>query len=115
MNLTTQRLPSASWLNSARWLVKDGATIVGMIERFGPHKDEEHPWKMYLGIGESIRYLGATYQGMTAALDLLGQNLERIAEDDRDCRRAIMATGRGIARDNDPHRGTVPMPEDWGA
>ena len=115
MNLMTKRVPLPSWSAVARWLVLDGTTVVGMIERTGPSKDEEHPWKMFMGIGESARYLGCTYQGMPTALDLIGQNLQRLNEDDRDCRSMILNTERQMQRDSDPHRGTVPMPDDWGA
>ena len=115
MKLTTQKLPKKPYPSSTCWLVFDGQTTVGMIERFGPSKGEEHPWKMYLGIGDSIRDLGATFCDLKTALDLIGQNLQRLEDEDRDCRRMILNTERQLQRDSDPHRGTVPMPEDWGA
>lgn len=46
----------------AIYLVKEGGTVIGMLEKYRDTRTEHHPWKAYLGYGASRRHLGAFYQ-----------------------------------------------------
>jgi hypothetical protein len=89
---------------SGLWLVRRGATILGMLEKYKDTKHYHHPWKAYAGHGLTAKFLGSFYEprtgwpthddmnmsGKNGAIDAIVQadreRQSRIARDDQDAR-----------------------------
>ncbi len=56
--------------DSMKAVVVDGREI-GFITKYRNTKFETHPWKAYLGKGETSRHLEATYVSEKAAVDII--------------------------------------------
>lgn len=72
--MTVQKLhPRDAWLvdrngNSCCYLVKDGGHICGLLEK---EPGRGQPWKAFHGVGRESRYLGSSYTGRDAAVEMV--------------------------------------------
>lgn len=67
--------PRDAWLvdrsgKSCCYLVKDGGHIWGLLEK---EPGRGMPWKAYHGVGMKSRYLGSSYTGREAAVEMVVQ------------------------------------------
>jgi len=74
--MTVEKLnPRDAWLvdrsgKSCCYLVKDGGHIYGLLEK---EPGRGMPWKAYHGVGMKSRYLGSSYAGRGAAVEMVVQ------------------------------------------
>lgn len=76
--MTVEKLnPRDAWLvdrsgKSCCYLLKDGGHIIGLLEK---EPGRGMPWKAYHGVGRESRYLGSSYAGREAAVEMIVQAL----------------------------------------
>lgn len=74
--MTVEKLnPRDAWLvdrsgKSCCYLVKDGGHIYGLLEK---EPGRGMPWKAFHGVGIKSRYLGSSYTGREAAVEMVMQ------------------------------------------
>jgi hypothetical protein len=76
--MTVEKLnPRDAWLvdrsgKSCCYLVKDIGYIYGLLEK---EPGRGMPWKAFLGVGKESKYLGSSYTGKDAAVDMVMQGV----------------------------------------
>lgn len=55
----------------SQWLVTLDGEEVGLLERYDRSMGGDHPWKAYLGLGMSQKFLGAFYGDQKPALEAI--------------------------------------------
>lgn len=51
------------------FVVSVGSKEIGFVTKFKNTKTDKHPWKAFVGIGVSAKFLGAYYEGKAAAVN----------------------------------------------
>lgn len=72
---TTKIVPGAAWRPERLWAVSLGGKEIGFITKFRNTRTDTHPWKCYLGKGETAQFLGVAYQGLAYAAQLVEDEL----------------------------------------
>lgn len=75
MKYKIEQIQSARREVPARYLVRNSSGgIVGMLEKFRNDSSTVHHWKAFIGIGDTLHYLGAFYGGRKEALRAITEN-----------------------------------------
>jgi hypothetical protein len=76
--LMTRLIPESIQLDCpARYVVVQGSREVGLLEKYANTRDEEHPWKAFLGVGPGCKFIDAFYgtRGRACALAAIARLL----------------------------------------